>query len=615
MIQFLVLKHFKILKIFFVSQCCTAIAAVLIFFFSQCCTAIAAVFATINLSLYKGMGKQLLIILNFSTLGSFFLIGIIKKFFSGFLGVCDAPEPLQLGDLGAESMEWLINLHNYVTDDLIIVLAVILIMFLFYFTYTNFTETIPKKDKKFSHSKFLEIFWSILPAFTLLVIVCPIFNLLFVLTVVQNVPVMLEASANIPLSQPLSLLNMEAESPVVDSITDKALIGQAMLFVGASLIFGSGVGIVGPVLVIAGATCMAFGLDIPMDCSGRTSSLNSCSDSDNWDSSMSDTEPFFSDVLKKDKVVKPLVSDVFEKDKVLQPLVAEKKNTNKVAIQLDYIPIGIDHLNAITRNVNLTEFKSSNPEDVARQGEIRSVLIDIVADMKVYNEFGMDMETSKPTDGYYVSNNQLLITEYYPETKTRSDSVVFDGRNPNVLHGTLGNLLAEPIVSPRPRVGLGITSKEVETLTPKLSLVIKSSPVVIEEVVVQSPPVVIEEVVVQSPPVVIEEVVVQSPPVVIEEVVVQSPPVVIEEVVVQSPPVVIEEVVVQSPPVVEELPSVLDVRVAVSPEIASQAAIPGVVTQTSPTVTIQEEVLAKREKLREKFHASQRAAANLRKKK
>ncbi len=107
-----------------------------------------------------------------------------------FMAFCDAPRRLQFGvqDPATESMEWLINLHNFVMCDLLIVLSVI--MFLLYEVLTaehsiklNFTKTkaVPVSNKAFSHSKFLEIFWTVIPACVLLAIATPTFNLLYAL--------------------------------------------------------------------------------------------------------------------------------------------------------------------------------------------------------------------------------------------------------------------------------------------------------------------------------------------------------------------------------------------------------------------------------------------------
>ena len=118
---------------------------------------------------------------------------------------CDAPEPFQLGtqDPGTENMEWLINLHNYVMADLIIVLVVIIGLLTGLFTQKhgitlNFTKTkaIFSSNRIFSHSKFLEIFWTVLPAFTLLVIASPTFNLLYALDDLADPGLILKITAH-----------------------------------------------------------------------------------------------------------------------------------------------------------------------------------------------------------------------------------------------------------------------------------------------------------------------------------------------------------------------------------------------------------------------------------
>jgi cytochrome c oxidase subunit 2 len=132
------------------------------------------------------------------------LIRSCKKQFE-IAAYCDAPEPFQLGtqDPGTENMEWLINLHNYVMADLIIVLVVIIGLLTGLFTQKhgitlNFTKTkaIFSSNRIFSHSKFLEIFWTVLPAFTLLVIASPTFNLLYALDDLADPGLILKITAH-----------------------------------------------------------------------------------------------------------------------------------------------------------------------------------------------------------------------------------------------------------------------------------------------------------------------------------------------------------------------------------------------------------------------------------
>jgi hypothetical protein len=58
-------------------------------------------------------------------------------------------------------------------------------------------------------------------------------------------------------------------------------------------------------------------------------------------------------------------------------------------------------------------------------------LIEIAADIKVFKELGMSMESEKPPKGFYLSKDKILFTDKKAETKV--DTVIFDVDNPNVL--------------------------------------------------------------------------------------------------------------------------------------------------------------------------------------
>jgi cytochrome c oxidase subunit 2 len=113
-----------------------------------------------------------------------------------------------------------------------------------------------------------------------------------------------------------------------------------------------------------------------------------------------------------------------------------KAESNDVTIlKTDYIPTGVDYLNRLTGKkefeVGVSEFKDGILEDDVFKEEIRAVLIEIAADIKVFKELGMSMESEKPPKGFYLSKDKILFTDKKAETKV--DTVIFDVDNPNVL--------------------------------------------------------------------------------------------------------------------------------------------------------------------------------------
>ena len=75
---------------------------------------------------------------------------------------CDAPERYQISfqDPATTTAELLINLHDSIMIDLMVVVG--LILFLLYFVFTNFTTVKnPQSNTAFSHSRYLEIFWTV----------------------------------------------------------------------------------------------------------------------------------------------------------------------------------------------------------------------------------------------------------------------------------------------------------------------------------------------------------------------------------------------------------------------------------------------------------------------
>lgn len=105
---------------------------------------------------------------------------------------CDAPERYQvfIQDPATESMEWLLNLHDSIMVNLVMVVAVI--FFLVnniikqsnsnFYVFGDFRRNLSKQSESyFSHCQSLEIFWTIIPALILLSIASPTFDLLYAL--------------------------------------------------------------------------------------------------------------------------------------------------------------------------------------------------------------------------------------------------------------------------------------------------------------------------------------------------------------------------------------------------------------------------------------------------
>ena len=109
----------------------------------------------------------------------FLQCSIINKFLTLFVISCDAQETFEfeIQDPVIENMEWLIHLNNYVMNDLIIILVVVLGLLVGLLN----NKKIIINNKTFSHSKFLEIFWMLIPGCILLIVASPTFNLLYAL--------------------------------------------------------------------------------------------------------------------------------------------------------------------------------------------------------------------------------------------------------------------------------------------------------------------------------------------------------------------------------------------------------------------------------------------------
>jgi cytochrome c oxidase subunit 2 len=92
---------------------------------------------------------------------------------------CDAAEPWQLGsqDPATPLVEGMLHFHNYLMIFLVAVLLFVFWMLVQVITYFN-SESNPI-SQKFTHSSLLEIVWTIVPAFILLLVAIPSFALLY----------------------------------------------------------------------------------------------------------------------------------------------------------------------------------------------------------------------------------------------------------------------------------------------------------------------------------------------------------------------------------------------------------------------------------------------------
>ena len=97
---------------------------------------------------------------------------------------CDAPQHYQctIQDPATNVLEWMIDLYDLLCFDLIIVVSVIFVLLLsILFSPLHLDNEKRYSDKFFSHSTYLEIFWTIVPALLLITIAYPSFNLLYAL--------------------------------------------------------------------------------------------------------------------------------------------------------------------------------------------------------------------------------------------------------------------------------------------------------------------------------------------------------------------------------------------------------------------------------------------------
>lgn len=95
------------------------------------------------------------------------------------LTFCDAPVPWQLGfqDPATPIMEGIINFHNHIM--FFMVAIVIFVSWLLVRSVSLFGKDKNVKPEKWTHSTVLEIVWTFIPAFILMIIALPSFALLF----------------------------------------------------------------------------------------------------------------------------------------------------------------------------------------------------------------------------------------------------------------------------------------------------------------------------------------------------------------------------------------------------------------------------------------------------
>ena len=92
---------------------------------------------------------------------------------------CDAPVSWQMNiqDPATPQMEGMLFFHNYIM--LFLIFIGFLICWMLYKVIVLFNENTNNFPEKFTHSSLLEIVWTILPAFVLLLIAIPSFSLLY----------------------------------------------------------------------------------------------------------------------------------------------------------------------------------------------------------------------------------------------------------------------------------------------------------------------------------------------------------------------------------------------------------------------------------------------------
>lgn len=104
---------------------------------------------------------------------------ILNNFTNLFFSFCDAAEPWQLGiqDPATPPMEGMLFFHNYIMIFLIVI--ALFTTWMLIQVVVSFNENTNPTPQKFTHSSLLEIVWTIIPAFILLLMAVPSFALLY----------------------------------------------------------------------------------------------------------------------------------------------------------------------------------------------------------------------------------------------------------------------------------------------------------------------------------------------------------------------------------------------------------------------------------------------------
>ena len=100
--------------------------------------------------------------------------------FFNIISLGDAAEPFQMliQDPATEVLEWMIDFHDLICFELVIIISIVLVLLLdLLFNKDHHSNS----QRTFSHSTHLEVFWTIVPAILLVTIAYPSFNLLYAL--------------------------------------------------------------------------------------------------------------------------------------------------------------------------------------------------------------------------------------------------------------------------------------------------------------------------------------------------------------------------------------------------------------------------------------------------
>jgi len=102
-------------------------------------------------------------------------------FLNLILTSCDAPEVWQLNlqDPATPEVEGMLFFHNYLL--LFLTIISIFVVWMLYIVISRFNEIVNTKPQKFTHHSLLEIIWTAIPAFILLLMAIPSFSLLYAL--------------------------------------------------------------------------------------------------------------------------------------------------------------------------------------------------------------------------------------------------------------------------------------------------------------------------------------------------------------------------------------------------------------------------------------------------